>query len=71
MNKIFVKTLKTLLWDFLSPASQADLNLFSKTVIHPFSYFMMWNFMVQKIEKNYDPEILHCRQMENRIKSNW
>ena len=36
MDTIFVKTLTTLLWDFLNPPSQANLNFFLKTGIHHF-----------------------------------
>ena len=36
MDKIFAKTLKTLLWDFLSPPSQTDLKFLSKIGIKLF-----------------------------------
>ena len=68
MNKIFDETLKTFLETF-KPSKPNPLNLFPKTGIRHFSYFMMWNFMEKK-EKTDDPEILHSRQMGKGMKPN-
>ena len=54
MNKIFAKTLKPHIWDFLSTPSPSDF--FFKNRDPSVSYFMMSNFMEKKTEKNNDPD---------------
>ena len=48
MDKIFAKTLKTLLWDFLSPPSQADLKFFWKAGIKLFLHYDEKRYGVRK-----------------------
>ena len=65
MDKIFAKTLKTLLWNFLKLFKSSRFEVFFQKLGSNYSYIMIRNFMgKKKIEKTDDPEILHCRQME-------
>ena len=64
MDKIFAKTLKTLLWDFLKLSKSSRFEVFFKNwdqIILRLWWETLWG---KKIEKTDDPEILHCRQVE-------
>ena len=67
VDKIFAKTLKTFL-GLLEP-SEPIWN-FLKNRYPSLSYFTMSNFMDKNQKKTDNTDILHCRQMKRRTKSN-
>ena len=67
MDKIFIKTLKNL----IKPSKPSRSEVFFKNwdqILLILWWEILWG---KKIEKTDDPEILHCRQMEKRMKPNW
>ena len=67
MDKIFIKTLKTL----IKPSKPSRSEVFFKNWDQT-SLILWWETLWgKKIEKTDDPKILHCTQMEKKIKPNW
>ena len=67
----FCQNPKSLTLGLFKPSQPSQSEVFFKNWDQTFLSWWWEILLGKKIEKADDPEILHCRQMEERIKPNW